>query len=119
MRIPSFAGALLLLAGVIAQADDQGVRLVKTSILMPDGVQLAATLYMPADLKPGRRVPALLEYLPYRKDDDDAVGDYGHHVYFARHGSHGSPGATARSACSAFPGEDSTRSRWPCGGRRH
>jgi len=53
---------------------------------MPDGVQLAATLYMPADLKPGQRVPVLLEYLPYRKDDDDAVSDYGHHAYFARHG---------------------------------
>ena len=29
---------------------------------------------------------SLLEYLPYRKDDDDAVSDYGHHAYFARHG---------------------------------
>ncbi len=53
---------------------------------MPDGVQLAATLYMPADLRPGERVPALLEYLPYRKDDDTAYGDYGKHAYFARHG---------------------------------
>jgi uncharacterized protein len=53
---------------------------------MPDGVKLAATLYMPADLKRGERVPALLEYLPYRKDDDQSMEDYGHHAYFARHG---------------------------------
>jgi predicted acyl esterase len=86
MRIPAFAAALLLLVAMSARADDHGVRLVKTSIPMPDGVQLAATLYMPADLQPGRRVPVLLEYLPYRKDDDDAVSDYGHHAYFARHG---------------------------------
>jgi uncharacterized protein len=63
---------------------DRGVRLVEASIRMPDGVRLAATLYMPADLKAGERVPALLEYLPYRKDDDAA--DYGNHAYFARHG---------------------------------
>ena len=86
MRIPAFSGALLLLVTMSARAEDHGVRLVKTSIPMPDGVQLAATLYMPADLQPGQRVPALLEYLPYRKDDDDAVSDYGHHAYFARHG---------------------------------
>ena len=84
MRIPT--AALLLLLTLGAHAADHGVRLVRTFIPMPDGVQLAATLYMPADLKPGARVPALLEYLPYRKDDDDAVSDYGHHAYFARHG---------------------------------
>jgi predicted acyl esterase len=89
-RIPPVAAAVaatfLLLVTASAQAADPGVRLVKTSIPMPDGVQLAATLYIPADLKPAQRVPALLEYLPYRKDDDDAVTDYGHHAYFARHG---------------------------------
>ena len=67
-----------------ALATDRGVRLVQASIPMPDGVRLAATLYLPADLHPGERLPALLEYLPYRKDDDEA--DYGAHAYFARHG---------------------------------
>ena len=86
MRGFALAGASLLLIMMSARADDHGVRLVKASIPMPDGVQLAATLYMPADLQPGQRVPVLLEYLPYRKDDDDAVSDYGHHAYFARHG---------------------------------
>ncbi len=78
--------AALLWAAVPVRAQDPLVRLVRTTIPMPDGVQLAATLYMPAKLKAGKRLPALLEYLPYRKDDDMATGDYGHHVYFAQHG---------------------------------
>ncbi len=32
------------------------------------------------------RFPALLEYLPYRKDDDEAIRDYGEHTYFAKRG---------------------------------
>ncbi len=63
-----------------------GVELKRTWIPMPDGVRLAVTLYMPAGLKSGARVPALLEYLPYRKDDDEAIRDYGTHAYFARRG---------------------------------
>ena len=79
--------SLLALPAAAARAPaDRGVRLVKVFIPMPDGVQLAATLYMPADLRPQERLPALLEYLPYRKDDDQASGDYGKHAYFARHG---------------------------------
>ena len=77
---------LLILICAVADAADRGVHVFKTWIPMPDGVRLAATLYMPADLHPGERVPALLEYLPYRKDDDQAPGDYGKHAYFARHG---------------------------------
>jgi uncharacterized protein len=78
------AGVLSLMPAGLGHASDRGVRLVQASIPMPDGVQLAASLYMPADLQPGERVPALLEYLPYRKDDD-APG-YSTHAYFARHG---------------------------------
>jgi predicted acyl esterase len=71
---------------VDASGAEPGVRLVQASIPMPDGVVLAATLYMPAELHRGQHVPALLEYLPYRKDDDTAPGDYGKYAYFARHG---------------------------------
>jgi predicted acyl esterase len=88
-RSKTAAASLLTCLGLLAApawANDGDVRLVRTSIPMPDGVQLAATLYMPAKLKAGEHLPALLEYLPYRKDDDMASGDYGHHVYFARHG---------------------------------
>jgi uncharacterized protein len=87
------AGLLLLAtaslvagAAAPASAPAYGVRLEKTWIPMKDGVRLAATLYMPADPKPGERFPALLEYLPYRKDDDEALRDYGTHAYFARRG---------------------------------
>src|ERR1700677_5410022 len=73
-------------AAVPASAPAYGGGLEKTWIPMKDGVRLAATLYMPADPKPGERFPALLEYLPYRKDDDEAERDYGTHAYFARRG---------------------------------
>jgi predicted acyl esterase len=80
------AAAMLVLPTLAGAAADRGVRVMPASIPMPDGVLLAATLYMPADLRPHERVPALLEYLPYRKDDDTVSGDYGKHAYFARHG---------------------------------
>jgi len=86
-------GILLLnaaLAGAIAAVPPSrpayGVRLQKTWIPMKDGVRLAVTLYMPTGGKSGERFPALLEYLPYRKDDDEAVRDYGTHSYFAKRG---------------------------------
>ena len=77
---------MLLIFTTAVHAADRGVRITRARIPMADGVPLAATLYMPADLRPGERVPALLEYLPYRKDDDMAVVDYANHTYFARHG---------------------------------
>jgi predicted acyl esterase len=55
-------------------------------IPMKDGVRLAATLYMPDGAKPGEKFPALLDYLPYRKDDSTAAGDYPKNAYFARRG---------------------------------
>jgi hypothetical protein len=63
-----------------------GVRMENVWIPMKDGVRLAATLYMPDGAKPGERFPALLEYLPYRKDDGTVAGDYPKHAYFARRG---------------------------------
>ena len=63
-----------------------GVRMKQAWIPMKDGVRLAATLYMPDGAKPGAKFPALLEYLPYRKDDGTAAEDYPHHAYFARRG---------------------------------
>ncbi len=62
------------------------VRMVQTWIPMKDGVRLAATLYVPDGAKPAEKFPALLEYLPYRKDDGTAAGDYPKHAYFARRG---------------------------------
>ena len=88
-----FLGVLVLvstgtLAGAVVppSAPIYGVRLVKTFIPMKDGVRLAVTLYMPDGPGAKQRFPALLEYLPYRKDDGTAVRDYGNHAYFAKRG---------------------------------
>src|ERR1700719_4210255 len=62
------------------------VRMVQQSIPMLDRVHLSATLYMPGDAKPGEKFPALLEYLPYRKDDATAARDYPIHTWFAAPG---------------------------------
>jgi uncharacterized protein len=73
-------------AALPPSAPAYGVRLENAWIPMRDGIRLAATLYMPDGAKAGERFPALLEYLPYRKDDDEAVRDFGTHSYFARRG---------------------------------
>ena len=56
-----------------------------TWIPLSDGVRLAARLWLPADAEQ-RPVPAILEYLPYRKSDGTARRDQGIHPYFAGHG---------------------------------
>src|ERR1035438_3237858 len=62
------------------------VRMVQQTIPMPDGVRLSATLFMPDNAKPGEKFPALLEYVPSRKDDATAARDYPIHSYFAARG---------------------------------
>ena len=54
-------------------------------IPMPDGVRLAARIWLPADAEDDP-VPALLEYLPYRKRDMTRRRDEPMHHYFAGHG---------------------------------
>jgi len=54
-------------------------------IEMPDGAKLAARIWLPADA--GKNpVPAILEYIPYRKRDFTAPRDAVNHPYFAGHG---------------------------------
>ncbi|MCC7079220.1 MAG: CocE/NonD family hydrolase [Burkholderiales bacterium] len=54
-------------------------------IPMPDGVRLAAKLWLP-DIASTRRVPTIIEVIPYRKRDIYAPRDAMHHRYFAGHG---------------------------------
>lgn len=54
-------------------------------IPMSDGAKLAATIWLPKDAVENP-VPAILEYLPYRKDDFTAIRDSARHPYFAGHG---------------------------------
>lgn len=63
-----------------------GLTLKRATIPMRDGVALAVTLYLPRGAIKGARFPAILNYLPYRKDDDEAQEQYGLFSYFARRG---------------------------------
>jgi uncharacterized protein len=54
-------------------------------IPLSDGTKLAARVWMPADAAKSP-VPALLEYLPYRKRDGTVVRDALTHPYLAGHG---------------------------------
>ncbi len=54
-------------------------------IPMSDGVQLAARIWLPADAR-RHPVPAVLEYIPYRKNDIKAERDSQIHGYFAQYG---------------------------------
>ena len=54
-------------------------------IPMPDGIQLAADLYMPAGIPAGEHLPVLLEYTPYRKNDSRG-SNYRMYTYFVKRG---------------------------------
>jgi putative CocE/NonD family hydrolase len=54
-------------------------------IPMPDGVRLSARLWMPEDAEDDP-VPAILEYIPYRKRDGTRVRDDCRHRFWAGHG---------------------------------
>lgn len=54
-------------------------------IPLSDGTKLAARMWIPEDAEQDK-VPALLEYLPYRKRDGTHVRDALTHPYFAGHG---------------------------------
>jgi len=62
------------------------VKLIEnTWIELADGTRLAARIWLPADAEQ-KPVPAILEYLPYRKNDGTAIRDRVIHEYFAGHG---------------------------------
>jgi putative CocE/NonD family hydrolase len=54
-------------------------------ITLSDGCRLAARIWLPADAEQ-KPVPAILEYLPYRKRDGTAERDHLTHPYFAGNG---------------------------------
>lgn len=54
-------------------------------IPMSDGTRLSASIWLPEDAEQ-HPVPAILEYIPYRKDDFTALRDSLRHPYFAGHG---------------------------------
>jgi len=54
-------------------------------IPMPDGCRLAARIWLPGDAE-ASPVPAIIEYIPYRKRDGTRWRDEPMHHYFAGHG---------------------------------
>ncbi len=63
----------------------QSIVIKAVMIPMPDGVNLAADLYMPADLKLSDNVPVILEYTPYRKMESRG-SRYKTYSYFVERG---------------------------------
>ena len=87
-RLP-LAGMLLATTLAMAEsvsAPDYDFKLQEVWIVMPDGVRLAADLYVPGTLNnANEKFPVLLEYDPYRKDDSRA-GRYALYAYLAKRG---------------------------------
>ena len=54
-------------------------------IPMPDGTRLAARIWLPVDAEQNP-VPAIMEYIPYRKRDVTRARDSVNHPYMAGHG---------------------------------
>ncbi|MGF7162112.1 hypothetical protein FHS85_003755 [Rhodoligotrophos appendicifer] len=62
------------------------VKLIRDVFIpLSDGTRLAAQIWIPEDAE-ADKVPAILEYLPYRKRDGTADRDALTHPYFAGHG---------------------------------
>jgi putative CocE/NonD family hydrolase len=62
------------------------VRTIATEwITLADGTRLAATIWLPEDAEQNP-VPAILEFLPYRRRDGTVLRDRQMHAYFAGHG---------------------------------
>lgn len=56
-----------------------------TWIELADGTRLSSRIWLP-NVKLGEKVPAILEYIPYRKTDGTRARDEPMHGYFAGHG---------------------------------
>jgi putative CocE/NonD family hydrolase len=72
------------MARIVSRFPRKVVKMDTVWIPMPDGVKLAATIWLPEDAA-DNPVPAVLEFIPYRRRDFTAMGD-GHHQYMAGHG---------------------------------
>jgi putative CocE/NonD family hydrolase len=62
-----------------------GVEMKGAWVPMPDGARLAADLFVPTGGRRGERFPVLLEYLPYRKTEDQA-DNWSFYSYFVTRG---------------------------------
>ncbi len=82
-------GALLSPAAALAapqSATKYEFEIQRDWLTLRDGVRLSVTYFLPNARTQGERFPALLELLPYRKDDSFYLRDYPVYSYFAGHG---------------------------------
>jgi putative CocE/NonD family hydrolase len=79
------SGAGVLHAAQPPSAPEFQVEMQGAWISMPDGVRLAADLYLPAGDVQGRTFPVILEYLPYRKTESRAR-NFSLYSYFVERG---------------------------------
>lgn len=78
---------LSLITGPLVAQDGLYQYTIRRDFLrMSDGVRLAVTWWIPTPREPGERFPALLELLPYRKDDSFYARDFPLYDYFVRRG---------------------------------
>lgn len=70
---------------VVTEFERNLVEFEDMAIVMPDGTRLSARVWMPEDAAV-RPVPAVLEYIPYRKRDGTLPRDERMHPYVAGHG---------------------------------
>jgi putative CocE/NonD family hydrolase len=82
--IVASAGTLTC-AAQAPSAPEYRMEMKEAWIAMPDGVKLAADLFMPAGDITGTNFPVLLEYLPYRKTESRAR-NYSLYSYFVERG---------------------------------
>jgi predicted acyl esterase len=61
------------------------IQIKEVWIPLKDGTNLAVDLYMSVDMKQNEKLPVILEYLPYRKDEGRS-GRLGTFSYFVEHG---------------------------------
>lgn len=69
----------------LSDVTHEGIEVKTTWIPLPDGVRLAADLFMPAEREADAKHPVLFELIPYRKDEGRHKR-FKMYSYFVRHG---------------------------------
>ena len=63
------------------------VRIIENEFIpLKDGVKLASRIWLPAEADESNPVPAIFEFLPYRKRDNTTYRDEITYQYFSEHG---------------------------------
>lgn len=70
---------------IVTQFERTYETIENTWIELADGTKLSSRIWLPT-VEKGQKVPAILEYIPYRKTDGTRTRDEPMHGYFAGHG---------------------------------